>query len=145
MRGLCDTMRTFRDSSRRFGESIRKPIANSSHPSEIGAEELRGACIQPRCLNRVIIVVEKVSLPKSGTCEPFHEKTCFCICENKEADKHLCSHYIESMIPLLPKSEISSIQPSSMAVQLILRRTRSETPQIGFVTTWLMYHTPSQC
>ena len=33
MRGLCDTMRTFRDSSRRFGESIRKPIANSSHPS----------------------------------------------------------------------------------------------------------------
>ena len=37
MRGLCDTMRTFRDSSRRFGESIRKPIANSSHPSEIGA------------------------------------------------------------------------------------------------------------
>ena len=37
MRGLCDTMRTFRDSSRRFGESIRKPMANSSHPSEIGA------------------------------------------------------------------------------------------------------------
>ena len=37
MRGLCDTMRTFRDSSRRFGKSIRKPIANSSHPSEIGA------------------------------------------------------------------------------------------------------------
>ena len=37
MRGLWDTMRTFRDSSRRFCESIRKPIANSSHPSEIGA------------------------------------------------------------------------------------------------------------
>ena len=37
MRGLCDTMRNFRDSSRRFGESIRKPISNSSHPSEIGA------------------------------------------------------------------------------------------------------------
>ena len=37
MRGLCDTMRTFRDSSRRFCESIRKPIANSSHPIVIGA------------------------------------------------------------------------------------------------------------
>ena len=37
MRGFCDTMRTFRDSSRRFSESIRKPITNSSHPSEIGA------------------------------------------------------------------------------------------------------------
>ena len=36
MRGLFDTMRTLRDSSRRFCESIRKPIANSSHPSEIG-------------------------------------------------------------------------------------------------------------
>ena len=36
MRGLCDTMRTFRDSLRWFGELIRKPIANLSHPSEIG-------------------------------------------------------------------------------------------------------------
>ena len=35
MRGLCDTTRTFRDSSRRFGESIHKPIAKLSHPSEI--------------------------------------------------------------------------------------------------------------
>ena len=32
----------FRDSSRRFGESISKPIANSSHPSEIGASLTRG-------------------------------------------------------------------------------------------------------
>ena len=37
MRGLCDTMGTFRDSSRLFGESIRKSIAKSLHPSEIGA------------------------------------------------------------------------------------------------------------
>ena len=29
-----------RDSSRRFGESIRKPIANSSHPSEIGSKSV---------------------------------------------------------------------------------------------------------
>ena len=27
----------FCDSSRRFGDSIRKPIANPLHPSEIGA------------------------------------------------------------------------------------------------------------
>ena len=39
--GLCDTMRTFRDTSRRFCESIRKPIANSSHPSEIGSQSIR--------------------------------------------------------------------------------------------------------
>ena len=58
------------------------------------------------------------------------EKTCFlhmscnvrkpdfCICENKdtdqvsgnrEADQRLCFHYMDSTIPLLPKSEISSL------------------------------------
>ena len=42
----------------------------------------------------------------------------FCICKNKdadqlrgncEADQRLCFHYTESTIPLLPKSEISSL------------------------------------
>ena len=42
----------------------------------------------------------------------------FCICENKdadqlrgnrEADQRLCFHYIDSTIPLLPKSKISSL------------------------------------
>ena len=42
----------------------------------------------------------------------------FCICENKdtdklrgnrEADQRLCFHYIDSTIPLLSKSEISSL------------------------------------
>ena len=37
LRYHANVSRQFRDSSRRFGESIRKPIANSSHPSEIGA------------------------------------------------------------------------------------------------------------
>ena len=54
-------------------------------------------------------------------------KPTFCICENKAADKlcgnckadqHLCFRYIDSMIPLLSKSEISSLYPSSVAVQL---------------------------
>ena len=45
-----------------------------------------------------------------------HEKTCFGICENKgaehlcskcAADQCLCFRYIDSTIPLLPKSEIS--------------------------------------
>ena len=49
--------------------------------------------------------------------EPHHEKTHVCICENKdadqlrgnrEADQRLCFHYIDSTIPLLSKSEISS-------------------------------------
>ena len=37
LRYHANVSRRNRDSSQRFGESIRKPIANSSHPSEIGA------------------------------------------------------------------------------------------------------------
>ena len=68
-------------------------------------------------------------------------KSTFCICENKDADQlrgnraadqRLCFRYIDSTIPLLPKSEISSLLPSSVAVQLGLRRTRSETRMLVF-------------
>ena len=50
----------------------------------------------------------------------------FCKCENKDADQlssncaadqRLCFHYIDSTIPLLPKFEISCLQPSSVVVQ----------------------------
>ena len=53
-------------------------------------------------------------------------KVAFCICENKgadqlrgnrEADQRLCFRYTDSTIPLLPNCEISSLQPSSVAVQ----------------------------
>ena len=55
-------------------------------------------------------------------------KPAFCICENKDpdqlrsncaADQRLCFPYMDSTIPLLPKSEISSLYPSSVAVQVI--------------------------
>ena len=70
-------------------------------------------------------------------------KPAFCICENKdadqlrgnrEADQRLCFRYIDSTIPLLPKSEISSLWPSSMAAQPGLCQTWSESPKTGFVT-----------
>ena len=53
-------------------------------------------------------------------------KPAFCIYENKdadqlrgnrEADQHLCFRYTDSTIPLLPKSEISCLWSSSLAVQ----------------------------
>ena len=74
-------------------------------------------------------------------------KPAFCICENKdadqlrgkrEADQRLCFRYLDSTIPLLPKSEISSLKSSSVAVQLGLCRTWSETPKTGFLTTRLI-------
>ena len=68
-------------------------------------------------------------------------KPTFCICENKdadqlrgnrEADQRLCFRYLDSMIPLLSKSEISSLWPSSLAVQPGLCRTMSETRMLVF-------------
>ena len=68
-------------------------------------------------------------------------KPAFCICENKdadqlrgnrEADQHLCFCYMDSTIPLLSKSEISSLWPSSVAVQPGLCQTRSETRMLVF-------------
>ena len=63
-------------------------------------------------------------------------KPTFCICENKdadqlrgnrEADQRLCFRYIDSTIPLLCKSEISSLWLSSVAVQPDLCRAWSDT------------------
>ena len=75
-------------------------------------------------------------------------KPAFSICENKdadqlrgncEADQRLCFRYTDRTIPLLPKYEISSLQPSSVAVESGLSRTWSETPKTGFLTTRLTY------
>ena len=74
-------------------------------------------------------------------------KPAFCICENKdadqlrgnrEADQRLCFRYMDSTIALLPKSKISSLQTSSVAVQPGLCRTWSETPKTGFLRTRLI-------
>ena len=74
-------------------------------------------------------------------------KPAFCICENKDADQlcgnrtadqRLCFRYIDNTVPLLSKSEISSLQPSSVAVQPGLCGTWSETPKAGFLRTRLI-------
>ena len=71
-------------------------------------------------------------------------KPATCICDNKdadqlhgyrEADQRLCFRYTDSTIPLLPKSDGSSIQPSSVVVQPGLCRTWAETPRTGFLTS----------
>ena len=68
----------------------------------------------------------------------------FCICENKDADQlrsncpadqRHCFRNTDSTIPLLAKSEISSLKQSSVVVQTGLCRTRSKTPKKGFLTT----------
>ena len=54
-----------------------------------------------------------------------------------EADQRLCFRYTDSAIPLLSKSEISSLSPSCVAVQPGLFATWSETPKTGFHRTRL--------
>ena len=80
--------------------------------------------------------------------KPCHKKTSFCIIENKAADQlcgnrttdqRLCFRYTDSTIPLLPKSEISSLQLSSVVAQPSLCRTWSETPKTGFLTLKLIW------
>ena len=75
-------------------------------------------------------------------------KPAFCICEIKdtdqlrgkgETDQRLCFRYTDSTIPLLPKSEISSLLPSSVAVQPGLCGTWSETPKTGFLASRLIF------
>ena len=74
-------------------------------------------------------------------------KPAFYICQNKgadqlhgyrAADQRLCFSFIDSTIPLLPKSEISSLQPSSVAVQPGLCWTWSETRKTCFLMTMLI-------
>ena len=77
-------------------------------------------------------------------------KPAFCICEYKDADQlrcncaadqRLCFRFMYCAIPLLSKSKISSLWPSSVTAQPGLCRTWSETPKTGFLTTRLILST----
>ena len=57
---------------------------------------------------------------------------------NCAADQHLCLRYIKSTISLLAISKISSLVPSSVAVQPGLSQTWSDTPKTGFLMTRLI-------
>ena len=54
------------------------------------------------------------------------------LCSNREDDRRLCIRYIDSTTPLLSKSQILSLWPSSVAEQLGLCWTRLETRKLVF-------------
>ena len=77
--------------------------------------------------------------PCASIIEPRNEKTG--ICENKDADQlrsncaagqRLCFRYIDTTIPVLSKSEISSILPSFVAAQPGSCRNWSKNPEDRF-------------
>ena len=89
------------------------------------------ASIVPISMNRTVLL----------TLELRHEKTWFLhmrkkvadqLRSNCTADQRLCFRYIDSTIPLLSKSEISSLLPSFVAVQPRLSRNWSETREDRF-------------
>ena len=56
---------------------------------------------------------------------------------NRAADQRNCFRYVDNKIPLLPKYEISSLEPSSLLVQPGLCGSWSKTSKTGFVVTLL--------
>ena len=73
-------------------------------------------------------------------------KPTICIGENKgadqlrsncEADQHLCFRYMDSTIPLLSKSKISRLQPSSVTVARFVSDLVGNHI-VGFSTRWLI-------
>ena len=74
--------------------------------------------LQPFWPVRIISLIVNTGLSGRKAYEPCYEKTNICLCKNKdadqlrgnrEADQRLCFRYIDSTIPLLSKSEISSL------------------------------------
>ena len=72
-------------------------------------------------------------------------KPAFCICENKGTDQLRSNRSAllfllqRKYTPLLPKSKISSLYPSSAAVQPGLCRTWLKSSKTGFLVTQLIY------
>ena len=94
------------------------------------------------------IARKKVGLQYVGHMSLVMGKPAFCICENKAEDQlcgnrtpdqRLCFRYTDSTIPLFPKYEISSLLPSSVAVQPCSCGTWLETPKTRFLTTRLIW------
>ena len=109
--------------------------------------EILGTYAQTELGHGMLVVFVIQSRPK----KPHRGKTCFLhICKNKgtdqlhcncAADQRLCFRYIDNTLSLLPKSEISSLFPSSVAVQPGLCGIWLETPKTGFLTSLLITKT----
>ena len=77
---------------------------------------------------------------------PLMRRQTICICETKdadqlrgncEADQRLCFRYMDSTIPLLSISKISSLLPSSVTVQA--RLCQSLTDLVGHQNCWFSH------
>ena len=124
------------------------------YPSDKNCKNKHGKLSKLSCFKKPTKKSQTLKDPNSSTFkltfhisnEPHHEKACFCICENKDPDQLRRNHaadqclrfrYTNSSIPLLPKSEISRLWSSSVAVQPGLCRTNTD-----FLMTRLILRRP---
>ena len=118
---------------------IKNPITDHlpTGSKKIGMSFHAEGCVDPRTLvppeDPVVLVVGamahgsvSMSLVSLNKMSLVIRRPAFCICVNKdadqlrgnrEADQRLCFRYRDSTIPLLPKYENSSLQPSCVVVQ----------------------------
>ena len=77
--------------------------------------------------------------------QPRHEKTCLCHMRTTKAQISTCVvRCLDSIIPLVSKSEISSLYLATMAAQAGLSLPGSQTPKPGFLVTKLKWAAPSE-
>ena len=59
-------------------------------------------------------------------------------CASTQSDSAFVVHCLDSIIPLVPISETSSLYLASVAEQASLSQTWSQTPKTDFLMTWLI-------
>ena len=83
-----------------------------------------------RTIGPTLVCIMETTYGETNVSEPRHKNKHFVDADqlhgNREGDQRLCNCYTFSAIPLLLLSEISSLYPSSVAVQPGLFRTRSK-------------------
>ena len=131
----------------RYMQIVLTRIRHQSH---------QGSQCLPFCLHLFGSLCRKMILIKNGGCsfsyirierkleESRHEKGGFLHMRkqrrsNREADQRLCFRNTVRTIHSLPKFEISSLIPSSVAEQPGLCWTWAQTPKTGFFVTRLNY------
>ena len=67
------------------------------------------------------------------------ENLFYAICEQQDLIRVNIVHCLDSIIPILVKSKISSLCQASVAEQASLSLPWSQTPKKGFLVTWLIY------
>ena len=74
--------------------------------------------------------------PVFAICE---QQRCRSACASAKSDQRLCFRCLDSVIPLVSISEISSLSLASLAAQAGLCLTWSQTPKTGFLGTRLLW------